>query len=233
MLGSQNISYQDMHDLAKNRFAANYLKDKLVNFSSELKTDDVELGMIKKLSGGDLVAADVKFKDQIVFSNIARLIILANELPRFSDIGNSITQRFEFIKFPKEYNGDKVDTRLDEKLQNELPGIFNKVIGKFVDIVQTDDCIKFEAPQSIKSNKTAALSELSNVVEFVRTACKRSTGHHRLLADLYSKYSSWAKDSGYKPFGKKHFRNILETTMKFKVYNCTSHHNNVCIIGIS
>ena len=188
--------------------------------------------MIKRLSGGDLIAADVKFKDIIVFSNIARLIIMANELPRFSDIGNSIIQRFEFIRFPKEYNGDKADTRLDEKLQNELPGIFNRVIGMFSEIVQADGSIRFEAPASIKSNKNAALSELNNVVEFVRTACERKVGYHCYLGDIYSKYSYWAKESGYKPYGKGHFRNILETTMKLKVYNCTRHQNSVCIDGI-
>ena len=94
MLGAKNISYVDLHDLAKKNFAAINLKDKLVNFSTELKTDDVELGMIKKLSGGDLISADVKFKDTVVFSNIARLIISANELPRFSDVGNAINVHF-------------------------------------------------------------------------------------------------------------------------------------------
>ncbi len=232
MLGPNNISYQDLHELAKGRFSAKNLKDKLVNFSSELKTDDVELGMIKKLSGGDLISADVKFKDEVVFSNIARLIIMANELPRFSDVGNSITQRFEFIRFPKEYNGSDVDTMLDEKLQNELSGIFNKVIGKFADIVQTDGSIFFDAPDSIVANKAAAMSDLSNVVEFVESECIRKADAHRFLSDIYLRYAAWTKESGYKAYGKKHFRNILESNLKLKVYNCSRHQNSVCVDGI-
>jgi P4 family phage/plasmid primase-like protien len=232
MLGAKNISYVDLHDLAKKSFAAINLKDKLVNFSTELKTDDVELGMIKKLSGGDLISADVKFKDTVVFSNIARLIISANELPRFSDVGNAITQRFEFIKFPKEYNGAAVDTMLDQKLQKELPGIFNRVAGKINEITQPDGSIFFESPASIAVTKSSALSDLSTVIEFVEGRCKKDRSYHTYLADIYAKYKSWANDSGYRPVGLKHFRGVVEGTLKFKVSNCTRHHNSVCIDGI-
>ena len=233
MLGTKNISFQDLHDLAKQRFAAKSLKDKLVNFSTELKTDDLELGMIKKLSGGDYIAADVKFKDEVVFTNIARLIIMANELPRFSDVGNSITQRFEFIRFPKEYNGTAVDTMLDAKLQSELSGIFNKISAKISDIVQVDGSIFFSAPKVIEQNKQAALTELSNVIEFVEAACQKSDRFHFYLSDMYSKYQTWAKDSGYKAVGKKNFRGVLEGTLKLKINNCTRHQNNVCIEGLA
>ena len=233
MLGKKNMAFQDLHDLAKQRFAAQSLKDKLVNFSTELKTDDLELGMIKKLSGGDYIAADVKFKDEVVFTNIARLIIMANELPRFSDVGNSITQRFEFIRFHKEYNGTSVDTMLDAKLLSELSGIFNKVSAKINDIVQADGSIFFSAPKVIEQNKQAALTELSNVIEFVETACQKSDRFHFYLSDMYSKYQTWAKDSGYKAVGKKNFRGVLEGTLKLKVNNCTRHQNHVCIEGIA
>lgn len=232
MIGKKNIAFQDLHDLAKSKFSAKNLKDKLVNFSTELKTDDLELGMIKKLSGGDYISADVKFKDEIVFNNIARLIIMANELPRFSDIGNSITQRFEFIRFPKEYNGSAVDTMLDTKLESELPGIFNRVIAKINDIVQGDGSIFFVAPACIEENRQNALSELSNVVEFVETDCTKDPKFHFYLSDLYNKYQSWAKTSGYRPVGKKNFRGVLEGTLKYKVYNCTRHQNQVCINGL-
>lgn len=232
MLGVKNISFQDLHDLAKRQFAAKSLKDKLVNFSTELKTDDLELGMIKRLSGGDYISADVKFKDEVVFTNIARLIIMANELPRFSDVGNSITQRFEFIRFPKEYNGKDVDTMLDAKLELELPGIFNRVIAKFNNIVQSDGSIYFDTPPAIVANKQAALSDLSNVVEFVETECTKDPQFHSYLSDLFNKYQSWAKTSGYRPVGKKNFRGVLEGTLKFRVTNCTKHDNHVCIDGI-
>jgi P4 family phage/plasmid primase-like protien len=232
MLGTKNIAFQDLHDLAKHRFAAKSLKDKLVNFSSELKTDDLELGMIKKLSGGDYISADVKFKDEVVFNNIARLIIMANELPRFSDVGNSITQRFEFIKFPKEYNGTDVDTMLDSKLQSELSGIFNKVIAMIDKIIQADGSIFFDAPGCITENKKAALSDLSNVIEFVESQCQKMPDFHCYLSDLYNKYTVWTKDSGYKASGKKNFRGVLEGTLKYKVYNCTKHQNSVCIEGL-
>ena len=232
MLGLANIANEDIHELASGRFSTINLKDKLVNFSSELKTNDLDMSMLKKLSGGDWIAADKKYKDKITFQNVARLIILANELPRFSEIGTAITQRFEFIEFTREYNGAAADTKLDEKLNKELSGIFNRLVIMLPNIFDGTGAINFQAPAVIADKKKSVLSSLSTIVEYVGERCESETNSSIRVHDLYESYKYWATNSGYKAFGKKTFSTVLRGTLKLKVDNDKKDQNQLHVYGI-
>ena len=232
MLGDANVAHEDIHELAGGRFSPINLKDRLLNFSSELKTNDLDMAMLKKLSGGDMIAADVKYKDKIIFQNVARLIILANDLPRFSEIGTAITQRFEFIEFKKEYIDAADDTKLDEKLSAELAGIFNRLVSMMPNIFNSDGAINFEAPTVIKENKKAILSSLSTIIEFVRERCEAVPNTSIRAQTLYESYKAWATASGYKAFGKKTFSTVLRNTLKLKVENDSADKNQLHVYGI-
>ncbi|MBN1396849.1 MAG: hypothetical protein JXA06_02345 [Bacteroidetes bacterium] len=233
MLGLPNVANEDIHELATGRFSEIELKDKLLNFSSELKTNDLDMSQLKKLSGGDMIAADKKYKDKITFQNVARLIILANDLPRFSEIGTAITQRFEFIEFKKEYLGTAADTKLDEKLSAELAGIFNRLVGMMPNIFNSDGSISFKAPAAIENNKKAILSSISTIIEYIQERCEDDNANNSIrLQFLYESYQSWAIQSGYKAFGKKTFSNVLRNTLKLKVESNTADKNQTHVYGI-
>ena len=234
MLGLPNVANEDIHELASGRFSSINLKDKLLNFSSELKTNDLDMAMLKKLSGGDMIAADVKYKDKITFQNVARLIILANDLPRFSEIGTAITQRFEFIEFKKEYLDAAADTNLDNKLSAELAGIFNRLVSMMPNIFNSDRAISFKAPAVIEENKKTILSSISTIIEFVRERCEiaENMSDSIRVQFLYESYKSWAIQSGYKAFGKKTFSTVLRNTLKLKVENNSSDKNQLHVYGI-
>jgi P4 family phage/plasmid primase-like protien len=232
MLGLPNVSNESIDELVGGRFSAINLKDKLVNFSSELKTDDVELAMLKKLSGGDTISADAKYKDKISFTNTARLIILANDLPRFSEVGNAVLERFEFINFPREYNGKKSDTNLLDKLTCELSGIFNRLVEAMPSIYDNKGAINFAAPKKISKTKEVALTDLSTVVEFIDEECEREKGVSVKFKDLYSGYMHWAKESGYRPVGKKNFGNVLSGTCKLKSENNSKDNNQKHVFNL-
>ena len=233
MLGLPNVSNESIDDLVGSRFSTINLKDKLVNFSSELKTADVDLAILKKLSGGDVIAADAKYKDKVSFVNSARLIILANELPRFSEVGNAVLQRFEFVNFPKEFNGTNMDTKLSEKLALELPGIFNRLISILPTIYDANGAINFAAPAAVSNTRNAVISDLSSVVEYVGDKCRVDSNGSVKLSDLYESYKSWAHRSGYKAVGKKNFSSTLKNTCNLKVESNMSQNNQVYVFGIS
>ncbi len=232
MIGTANSAHEDIHELANGRFSTINLKDKLVNFSTELKTNELDLSMLKKLSGGDMIAADKKYKDKITFQNVARLIILANELPRFSEIGQAITQRFEFIEFPKNFFKEQADTLLDEKLRSELSGIFNRVIGMMPEILDGKGAINFNCPEELERKKEAVLSSLTTVIEFVNEKCKKNDHSSVASQQLYDTYRSWGRNCGYQPVGKKTFNGILRETLHLKVDNNSADANAVHVYGI-
>jgi phage/plasmid-associated DNA primase len=181
-----------------------------------------------------MIAADVKYKDKITFQNVARLIILANDLPRFSEIGTAITQRFEFIEFKKEYLDAAADTNLDNKLSAELAGIFNRLVSMMPNIFNSDRAISFKAPAVIEENKKTILSSISTIIEFVRERCEiaENMSDSIRVQFLYESYKSWAIQSGYKAFGKKTFSTVLRNTLKLKVENNSSDKNQLHVYGI-
>ena len=188
--------------------------------------------MLKKLSGGDMIAADKKYKDKITFQNVARLIIMANDLPRFSEIGQAITQRFEFIEFPKSFLNEHDDTTLIDKLRAELPGIFNRVISMMPAIFDSKGAINFKGPDILEKKREAMLSNLSTVIEFVKENCQEEEKSSIPAQRLFNNYRTWGKNCGYQPVGKKTFNTILRDTLHYKVDNNKAESNAVYVFGI-
>lgn len=238
ILGARNVANEDLHTLttSNGRFLVGNLKDKLVNFSSELKTDDLDLALIKRLSGEDDISADVKHRNVITFRNHARLIIQTNRLPRFSELGTAVLERFEFVQFPHEFTGNGADTGLEAKLVAELPGIFNVIVAKASEIIRpSDHAISFDSPSAVKQYRTAALSKLNTAVEFVEEVCTKSgdtkVGSIR-LSTVHQTYRAWCERNGYRALGKSQFRDVLTGTLGFRIDRESGDHNQVHVYGI-
>ncbi len=206
LLGKENVSSSSIHDLANNRFSLITLKDKLMNLSSEIGSRDLETEMIKKLSGGDVITADRKYKEPLNFINTARLIINANELPRFSELNDAILERFVLIRFPKIFRDDKVNTNLINELIEELPGIFNLVVTR--DIRGGGGGVYYPIPECIRKDRIILLSEISSAAEFMN---ELGDVKDIKLLDLYNQYERFCVTRGYKQLGYRNFKKAIES----------------------
>ena len=213
LVGMKNVSSVSIHDLAQNRFALVNLKDKLLNISSEIGSRDLETEMIKKLSGSDIITADRKYKDVLTFVNTARLLINANELPRFSELNDAILERFVLIRFPRTFRDEQVNTNLLNELLEELPGIFNLVVSRFEKIQSGvgGGGIYYSIPESIQKDRIILLSEISNAAEFVNEVCNLSAARKIKLMELYNAYSNYCVTRNYKQLGYKNFKKAIES----------------------
>jgi putative DNA primase/helicase len=182
------------------------LKDKLMNLSSEIGSRDLETEMIKKLSGGDCITADRKYKEPLSFINSARLVINANELPRFGELNDAILERFVLIRFPRTFRDDKVNTNLINELMEELPGIFNLVVNR--DIRGGGGGINYPIPESIRKDRIILLSEISSAAEFMNEL--KEVKDIKLL-DLYNQYERFCASRGYKQLGYRNFKKAIES----------------------
>jgi len=206
LLGKENVSSSSIHDLANNRFSLITLKDKLMNLSSEIGSKDLETEMLKKLSGGDVITADRKYKEPLSFINTARLIINANELPRFSELNDAILERFVLIRFPRTFRDDKVNTNLINELLEELPGIFNLVVTR--DIRGGGGGVNYQIPESIRKDRIILLSEISSAAEFMN---ELEDVKDIKLFDLYNQYERFCVSRGYKQLGYRNFKKAIES----------------------
>ena len=85
LLGTKNVSAVELHDM-ENVFATAQMYKKLANIAGDLPSRYIkETGMLKKLTGGDMIHAQFKNQPIFEFINHATLIFSANEVPASYD----------------------------------------------------------------------------------------------------------------------------------------------------
>lgn len=104
-IGPENNTSITLQDVAENRFACSKLFGKLANISDDLPKRAVKnTGVLKQITGGSQVWADIKFsKGGISFTNYAKPIYACNELPEASDDTHAFFSRMISITLKKQF----------------------------------------------------------------------------------------------------------------------------------
>lgn len=128
-LGRENISNISLQDLCYSRFAKVALFGKLVNLYADIPKNPIkDTGTFKMLTGGDPIEAEVKFKQKRrKFTNYAKLIFSANQIPDVKDKSDAFFRRWIIINFPNKFEGENCDKKILEKIttEKEISGLFN------------------------------------------------------------------------------------------------------------
>lgn len=123
LLGDENVTSLSMDQLADPTMRFE-LYHKVANICSDLpEMDRVEEGLIKRVTSGEQIVANRKYKDPVRFAPYAKLIFSTNPLPRFADTSLGIWRRMIIIPFNYVVPNCKVDVHLLDKLRAELPAV--------------------------------------------------------------------------------------------------------------
>jgi putative DNA primase/helicase len=200
LLGSENISHVDLQTLAQSGFALINLRGKFLNITTDLRiTDNLDMTELKRLTGGDVISANVKNKPFVEFMNTARLVAMSNDVPRLGEIRLATLERFQFVEFEKSFTGADVDTTLDRVLGEELPGIFNLLMQRFERVYSDGGGFAIFEPDAVKNTMRKFMSDLHNVLEFADECIVRDEDCAIDKANLFAYYYNWwAENKGYK-----------------------------------
>lgn len=101
MLGEQNVSGRSLQELTGDRFAIVHLHNKYANLDADMSKVTLNApDMYKKLTGEDLVTGQYKGKDGFEFTNFAKLIFSANEVPDVSeDTSERFFSRWDYLEY--------------------------------------------------------------------------------------------------------------------------------------
>jgi P4 family phage/plasmid primase-like protien len=125
LLGAESVSSEILQSLCEGRFGTYSLWGKLANVCTDIPASPIRYtGTFKMLTGGeDSVRAERKFADAFFFTNPAKLVFSANELPPVeNDRSYAFWRRWVTIEFPVVLTG-REDRDLPLKLRAELPGV--------------------------------------------------------------------------------------------------------------
>ncbi len=130
LLGKENISHVPL-DLFGKPFHLYNTLGKLANIAGEISgSDKAAEEYLKMYTGGDPIYVDIKHQPEgITLKPTARLIFACNEIPQFQDRSDGIRRRLIILPFNWAVPVDRVDRHLENRLAEELPGIFNRAMG--------------------------------------------------------------------------------------------------------
>jgi len=152
MLGKENVSNESLQSLTENRFASANLYQKNANVFGDLPAKAFkDVGLLKLLTGGDVVTAEQKFKPPFNFVNYAKIIASCNEVPETPDTTEGFFRRWIIINFPKSFEKNANPNLLEELTQKEyLSDFFNSCIEAFRDALKDNSFIRKESTQEKK-----------------------------------------------------------------------------------
>ncbi|BAB65970.1 phage/plasmid primase, P4 family [Sulfurisphaera tokodaii] len=211
-----SISPRELFD-PQNRFIAGNLYHKLANAVAESKNYTIEdMDRFKRLTGGDWITADVKFKDPITFKNIAKLIIASNNMPAVRDTDDkAFWHRWVLVEFPHEFKDN--DTWFDKVFtEEEINGI---VTTSIMAISRAFQMGHFDFEQNEKEVMDLWLSHIDSVYSFVKTYAEKGIltvdpKNGDLVVEkkrLYKMYRDYCNTMGFRGVGPNSFSRKLRT----------------------
>jgi len=176
-------------------------------------------GVLKQLTGGDVVSARYLHQEYFDFIPVFKLFLATNHKPYVGGTDHGIWRRIRLVPFEVTIPKDQQDHQLTRKLIGELPGILAWAI---------QGCLEWQKhglgePQVVLDATEAYAKEMDTVVRFIDDRCEMGAGKKVSTQDLYLAYLNWCefegeeiqkktafgqrlKNQGYKPYRTSHER---------------------------
>jgi putative DNA primase/helicase len=156
---------------------------------------------VKQLTGRDTVTARFLFGENFDFKPEFKLWLSTNNKPVIQGTDDAIWDRIRLIPFMQRFDGPKADTKLPDKLRDELAGVFAWMV---------EGCLEWqehglEEPKTVTDATKQYREEMDTLASFLDEACVVGTGYRVLAEQLYQRYAMWCDKSGERKDPKKAF----------------------------
>ena len=172
------------------------------------------VGQVKDLSGGGDIPARGLFEKKITKIRPSHLLILlTNHKPHADPNDTAFWARLRFIAFyvhfvdnPQKENERKIDTALQQTLENEASGILAWLVR---------GCLAWQeqglaTPQSVLDEGTIYREEEDVIKNFLDEYCILKSDARVKASSLYEAYDKWCKDSNMHPLNAMNFGLMLK-----------------------
>ena len=164
-------------------------------------------GLLKQLTGGDLVRARMLYANSFEFLPTFKLLLASNHKPTITGTDNGIWRRIKLIPFTVAVPEAQQDPQLFGKLQAELPGILNWCLA---------GCLKWQQegldPPVEVQGATSGYREDSDLVAafFEENVTLKNPDARTQVKVLYENYQRWAESAGERVLSMRRFNDRLK-----------------------
>lgn len=159
---------------------------------TEIKTD-----FFKKLVGLDTLGFQVN-KQHVEFRNKAKIFMITNFLPIFSDYSKATTRRIKILPFENTFEGQNRNLFLMEDLQKELSGILNWAIEGYKLWEQEG----LQEPKFLIDFKKDYINQMDPLGFFLDETCDFDVQNTCESSVLFDEYQKWCTNQNIKPMAR-------------------------------
>lgn len=212
VLGERNVSAVAMDKLSK-RFGTFPLLDKLANIDADAQFhESKDEGVLRSLTGGDMVEFEQKGRDAIFGRNTAKLLFGCNTPPTFSDKTNAVWNRLAMVPFTWTVPADRKDPAMktEPHWRAELPGVLNWML-EGLRRLHTNNRLTHSpaceaAKQQHRTDSNPAREFLLGHYEYTGSDKDRVS-----MPELYNSYTAWCSNDNIRmPLRKKTFNDEVK-----------------------
>jgi len=167
----------------------------------------VEDAYIKMLVSGDTMNVRQIRKDPFLLKPMVKLWWAMNELPPVADTSEGFWRRVMVIPFNRQFATNERILDLKERLDAELPGIFNWAMQG---LKRLRDRGRFVLPAQVTKSTQEYRQDANPVALFIADECYTGKGLSGQSSALYSTYKDWCFDNNYKPHSSRNFKHEME-----------------------
>lgn len=152
-------------------------------------------GLVKQMTGGDMIKARFLFKDLFSFKPEFKLWLATNHKPVIRGTDHGIWRRIRLIPYAVTFAKERQDKGLSEKLERERSGILNWLIA---------GCLTWQVhglgeAEAVEKATESYRQESDVLADFLEARCIRGEQHTENSGVLYQAYQTWCQESGEEP----------------------------------
>lgn len=228
--GANKVARIALQDLG-GKFALGNLVNAKLNISEDLPDSPLSpttVSRIKMISDANRLEAEAKYVQPFSFRPQCKLLFASNHPLRLKEYDAAFVNRVVYIPFLRPIPKDKQDKYILEKMQQELPALFNHAFKAYRRLVSNGYCWagaeRFRPNISIASSGVSIDKELV-LKQFVRECCKLDDYNATIsTTDLQSAYNQFCHKHTYLPIqGDRFSRELLavlpDTVIRIKIGN--------------
>jgi len=158
-------------------------------------------GLVKQLTGGDMIKARFMHRDFFQFQPTHKLVLLTNHKPVVKGTDYAIWRRIRLVPFEVTIPESERDKTLPQKLRAEAPGILAWAVR---------GCLAWQErgldfPESIRNATDSYRSESDTLAAFFSERCFTGETATAKAGDVYQAYRSWCEENGEHPLSGRAF----------------------------
>lgn len=180
------------HDSGPRNDVARLAGARLVRSSEVGDHKRLNEGLIKSLTGGDIITARFLYSEDFEFKPQFKLWLAANHKPVIRGTDYAIWRRIRLIPFDVTITAEQVDSDLPAKLRGELPGILRWAVEGCQMWLESG----LRPPERVTAATADYKAESDLLAAFIDENCEIGPGLSEQGAKLYAAYKRWAEMNG-------------------------------------